>query len=551
MSVAYASLGEAKIVSSSVMLNEFAVNGLDYSAFYRRANSYSCSIGPEPGVAWLLMKRSEIKKLDSRQSHNLTFGVGDKSVVIKNLAIIHAQRIVSGKSLSPDAVYLVQLVDVRWLLRRTFINSRYNIRETCSASGWCQDTLNAGTPWTFEEICEDIWSNFSSFGGFFTGNSTWDASKFHEIAATVDPENVRFEGVTAWDALAQLCQESGFFLRYDPTVGDIRIMKIGLSLDPSPGSDGDLHAGFGGGGGAFDAAESIKFALTPDSTARAAGDSLTDDSETILGAPIVPASVNVVFPTNDASCGSFCDINGSHGWYYKVNVTSTAARASMTGDTYLYMDHYVSGTSVILNSTTFARFDAATDVTPSNQSDLEALAEQIAIDYYTSIGVQANGRVVFGGIKNFVPGPYISEVTWRDWGDGFRTEVARWPSPVGIAKPQKVPTGGSSNPCDMVRFQILVADSATRSALCHIMARPYGCDEADVPGTVLDGLGIEVCDPSGCFLNESEDLLVGREGWAKYVTPISGGSFCQDGNYYIAAEWEVFSLCCAVFNCDL
>lgn len=136
----------------------------------------------------------------------------------------------------------------------------------------------------------------------------------------------------------------------------------------------------------------------------------------------------------------------------------------------------------------------------------------------------------------------------QEWRSGALTRANRRRRTPIMDQPSN---GTVSNPCDMVRFQILVADSATRSALCHIMARPYGCDEADVPGTVLDGLGIEVCDPSGCFLNESEDLLVGREGWAKYVTPISGGSFCQDGNYYIAAEWEVFSLCCALFNCDL
>lgn len=113
------------------------------------------------------------------------------------------------------------------------------------------------------------------------------------------------------------------------------------------------------------------------------------------------------------------------------------------------------------------------------------------------------------------------------------------------------PVAGSN--CADVRFEILVADSASRSALCHIMARPYGCAVADVPGTLFDGLVIEVCDPAGCYFNETDDALIGREGWAKYVLPISGASHCQSGetNYYLTEEWEVYALCCATQACQL
>lgn len=111
--------------------------------------------------------------------------------------------------------------------------------------------------------------------------------------------------------------------------------------------------------------------------------------------------------------------------------------------------------------------------------------------------------------------------------------------------------GSSSSSCTRVRFSILVADAASRSALCLILARPYGCAIADVPGTLFDGAVIEVCDPSGCFLNETDDALAGREGWAEYVLPINRASWCQAGDYYLVEEWEIFSLCCAVFSCDL
>lgn len=105
--------------------------------------------------------------------------------------------------------------------------------------------------------------------------------------------------------------------------------------------------------------------------------------------------------------------------------------------------------------------------------------------------------------------------------------------------------------CDEVRFQVLVADSLTRTALCAIVARPYGCSESDIPDTVLDGLAIEVCDPAGCFFNDPNDKLATREGWAKYMMPIPGSTFCQDGNYYLVPEWQVHSLCCETDTCNL
>lgn len=111
--------------------------------------------------------------------------------------------------------------------------------------------------------------------------------------------------------------------------------------------------------------------------------------------------------------------------------------------------------------------------------------------------------------------------------------------------------GGGGASCVDVRFQVLVADSVTRTALCVIVSRPYGCGIADIPDTIMDGTVIEVCDPAGCFFNDPNDELEGREGWAKYVTPIAGSTFCQDGSYEIVPEWQVYSLCCMTDRCNL
>jgi hypothetical protein len=115
-----------------------------------------------------------------------------------------------------------------------------------------------------------------------------------------------------------------------------------------------------------------------------------------------------------------------------------------------------------------------------------------------------------------------------------------------------LPSGGSGKSCNTVRFQILVADPLTRTALCVITARPYGCGVNDIPGTLVSGQAIEVCDPGGCFFNETNPPLVGREGWANYMMPVQGSTWCQQNPYYgMLPEWEVFSLCCATDACLL
>ena len=113
-----------------------------------------------------------------------------------------------------------------------------------------------------------------------------------------------------------------------------------------------------------------------------------------------------------------------------------------------------------------------------------------------------------------------------------------------------VGSGGGTS-CTRVRFQVIVADAVTRTALCAIVSRPYGCGVNDIPDTVLNGEVVEICDPAGCFFNDPNDLLSGREGWAEYMMPVSGSTFCQDGNYVLVGEWQVYSLCCATDRCNL
>lgn len=126
-----------------------------------------------------------------------------------------------------------------------------------------------------------------------------------------------------------------------------------------------------------------------------------------------------------------------------------------------------------------------------------------------------------------------------------------------------MPSAGGGTACDFIRFQILSADliSTPRSAQVAILSRPCGCEtvEEEIPDSLLTGTGtgtgtgeapITVYDMAGCFLNEPEDDLIGRVGYAKYMidesylgqgtgTGTGGGPDEIDD-----CNWEIVSLCC-------
>ncbi|MES2790105.1 MAG: hypothetical protein V4719_10815 [Planctomycetota bacterium] len=549
--IPFGSLGGQPIVSAATTMREFIEHGLDYSNWYRKANSYRCAVGAEPGMAWILMQQSTLKKLDSRQPQDLIFGLGEKSVTIKRLAIIQAQRLIMGASLDPNSLYLVQLADARWFLKRTIINARYNTMATCSTEKQCE----SGYLWTFLEIVEDIFTRFSSFGGFFP--------EFHFLETHVrgiapdPPENLRFEGMSAWDALAQLCQQFGYFLRYDPFSGKVHILQIGLSEDPFAAADGDFRSGYGGARATL--TDEQTFALAPKSLIRAANDNLLEDSESLLGSALIPESVNIVFMANDAECGEACDIDNAHGWMHRIVVTASTVKENLlelnpdASEQFQFLSSSITGTTVVLNSTKHAQFDSASLIEPTNIDDLEAEAEVMAMAYYKALGLQAHGRSVFAGILQVIPGPFISEVIWREWGDGMKTEIARWPSPVGIPRPQKVFTGGGGGGgAQQIRFSIVDPLTFTNpcEALAYVLSRPPGVTsvEEEYGGTVY------VQDRVGCFLNAPAEDLIGRGGYATYLTvdpdidiDFVPGAICPGMN---RSGWEITYLCCPQDRCD-
>ena len=56
--------------------------------FWQRSNSYTCPRGPEAGVAWLLMLRSDLDELDKNAFHELKWVDGNRTLTIPSLSIV-------------------------------------------------------------------------------------------------------------------------------------------------------------------------------------------------------------------------------------------------------------------------------------------------------------------------------------------------------------------------------------------------------------------------------------------------------------------------------
>jgi len=103
----------------------------------------------------------------------------------------------------------------------------------------------------------------------------------------------------------------------------------------------------------------------------------------------------------------------------------------------------------------------------------------------------------------------------------------------------------SAGGCNTIRFEICEPDCETCSAEVIILSRPPGGDvEGEANGKVT------VYDKIGCFLNEVNDDLVGRRGYATYLEADSDPTVCEEGQVFMEncedmplAAWEIIHLC--------
>lgn len=353
------------------------------------ANGYWCPLGPEPGVAHVLMKRGDLETLSLNSK--LTLRINDsKSVSFPGLWYINAVAVSSGPALNASRVYLVKLADSRYMLKKFggTLNKGYNVHGYVSLRDLTDTTtdllpedcysesLNSGALWTWATMLENIW-NLLPNAGTFPGLPATPAG---------NPEGFHFTGESTWAAFNAILDHVNFALQYNPltdafAIVDLRTSQSGLSN-----------------------------ALT------ANGLPMLDYAPYAGVASHFPASVVNHYPEGTSQYGAFDDAPLDDNYLFGAELAESAT-TSKTGA--------VTGTKIDLYDNRQMRTDdpllpKTSRTTETTQRKTDWLARQNTSESYAHLEYQ-------GVVSNVLPGSQVKAVHWHNFGDGTRTEIARFP----------------------------------------------------------------------------------------------------------------------------
>lgn len=446
--------------------------GFPVSHWHGKPNGFRLPTGKEPGMGYILLPYSDIIKLNLSNLHTLQFTYDITTIGIERLTVVSAEALYPTQTVTNTTPFLVTLADTRLFLKRTSINTGYNVLiqpgdETAPivASSYVSNTLNSGSPWTWQEVVEDIWSLFpaATAGLLDTTGVTWPSDT---------PYNLCFYGMSAWDALFHVLE------------------KIGLILAIRRSGTYALYN--------EDAADDVPPAVFANAHTYLSDQTLHQIPNTIQ----YPETVEVYF----SNLGDLRPI-------YVSSVLTTSILPLVTPR---------AGVTDIIRHDAVAVYDSSGLIT--NSAALDAIALARVTDYLNGLQRSFDTRL-YHTLVVLNPNSKYDFVEWFDHGYGLFTQVhaslKRLPSPVCTDCPETF----SLDDCRVIRFQIVSADPTTRTALVEILARPYGCGINDIPDTLAGGTVAEVEDPCGCFFNEPNEELTGRCGWARYMSASYGGQW--------------------------
>lgn len=357
------------------------------------ANSYYELSGLWPDVGWILLDRDSYAQLDPYAT-NLQLRFSDfnsPTVVIGDLTVIQARCVTTGISADDNAVYLVQVTNGigslynQWY--QTPVNVQYNIRSPAYPEQYYSDTLNAGTPWTWDKMVQDLWQKAPLQLGTYP---------HLPITPAGTPEEYSFVGVSLWEAITKVLTHLGLTV-----TGSFPALGIAVS-------------------GSADAS----LALLQEKSATA----LEDDDEYLDGGSgRVPGSVVVFFHKRYQYYGTEETVQrGTGQWQgapaYFVTVSAPAQFSRAVGVATLWSDFTV-------------RYDYTNTPLAADVATANLIAAERAAQFYKDIfrGTQGYMRQVYTGALPFTTGSLVDGVRWYSGPDrraGWRTEIIRgytWP----------------------------------------------------------------------------------------------------------------------------
>lgn len=444
-------------------------------ALERGANSLTVPIGQEPTRGYFLMLREDVAAIDltapqtfqllSSEMHRGGRVDQTSTLDFPNLYVVNDPLRIDGVGdANPVAVYLVDVADIRHALNRfSCLSKCYNLRKPgpgykiASAERFYSASLDSAALWTWDTLCEDIWDQIGVEIGSYPGLP---------YTPLGSPEDFRFFGVNAWDALHQVLAQIGCTTKPLPTQATVGFDIVQLGEDQAN--------------------------LTTYETKYNAKEKHNLDALDAV-ALRVPHTIRVFF--------YYRDERQPDNWAlapYSVDKTTGVTGA-------------IAGTVLPLWSYIPARYDFTSGLQDS--SALSNLAGEIKDNWLQIHNVARARKVYMGIVADVLPGELIRAVEWRDAGYGWQTTTSRRPE-VSLAS-EKPPSWVASaerlhSVEHWIKFELTESLSAGSNASAYVRMFVSGAWVNNVSAVTAT---VDVYDSLGTF-----SAPVGSYGWARWST---------------------------------
>ncbi len=363
-----------------------------------KANCFYCPGGRWPSLGFVLVRLADFAALQSftavggLYATTLALQMDDyvnPPITLQNLALVSGRCATRGNPLDPASVYLLQLTDMQGVMYNPWFqfptSSQYNMVAPAYPGRYYSASLNAGNPWTWNQLIGDLWNQMSAFLGPYPGLPS---------APAATPENFAFPGVSCWEALNLLLELQGFVVATNlQNANPFTIVSAG-SPDPAFTAMQNAHAGV-----------------------------LEDDLEyQATGSGRVPKTVIVYFHRSNQYYGTEETVRSdSFQWTTtpSYSVTVAGPYPVATGTAYLWSDFPV-------------RYDVNGTPLAADTARAMAIASDLTTAFFNTIirGTSGSLQQVYAGALPFSTGSLCDGVKWsQDFRDrdrqGWRTEILR------------------------------------------------------------------------------------------------------------------------------
>lgn len=450
---AYITFGDKPCIDPLSLYRYAESHGLRTDHWRDKANSFTTSLGREPGRGWVLMKGSDLAELQNLQynssvpttdagtgMYDLRFLNNDDTLVLRKLLVLKAHAVYGSRSRrtdpdgaliepwsnwqpAPDSIYLVELVDKRFIAcRYSAIDKHYNhlrvprvdsysgiMPEANSPDAYRPETLKDGTDiWTWETMLEDIWSTLPVDMGASPIRS-WLLSSVG-MGATV-PMHYTFSCRDGWEVFNDMLEVLGMWFGWNPLSDCGYLVPHGSLTSSAPPEDVPLVT-FSEIITAFDA---IEHRLLSDSTPLSSKFDWAYHQDNWLSPPYPARKVyfgnwtqpNYLEPKGCQSAELFLSVSDAN------ELTPAETRRA----------YGMIGTCPLLAESNNTLVDGQPYLTEIN-NNLQSFEVQLnnSLFTYRSYPLQR----LYSGLlttSTFLPNHFIHETVWADLGDGLCTEI--------------------------------------------------------------------------------------------------------------------------------